>query len=307
MPTTKKVAWFFMDGETRVGPKTEAEIIDLRFKGMISNETPCCSSQTERKWIPYSQTNLPTSTNYAINIVSPDKSLSWNKNKMALLYTACIIVLWIVCFTIHRQSNASVSSVTSAQTVVYGSPYSHEPLQDTQESHDVIQQEPNGNTECQSMSRENNQTSSDISCTQITEPLLLNMRGKTKSEIQTIMNVSGIQNEDTLHFALHSNNELQGALNIIFKNNQATFIYASILNNEFTWNAYSPPQNLADEFDTTTRDFTRLPYCSDFSGIPASCRQSNDNGEHQFMIMKMEGFSKQQLQDIKAAFREMSR
>jgi hypothetical protein len=108
--TQKKIAWFFMDGDTWVGPKTENEIIKLHFEGVIDNETLCCSSKTGLKWVPYSQTTLSVFKDKPITVASSNKfwKIFYNTTNLVVFATLSGLILLAIGF-IHQKHNNSAN------------------------------------------------------------------------------------------------------------------------------------------------------------------------------------------------------
>ena len=119
----------------------------------------------------------------------------------------------------------------------------------------------------------------DITCSKITEPLLLGLRGQTIDAVRKALKARGRDIEKGLHYlSNYSRGEKAGSgdVNVAFEDGRATIVNASVDSPsktgefEFIWNAYAAPA-LGSEIDRTTKDFRRSPFCSDFSGQPMKC------------------------------------
>ena len=135
----------------------------------------------------------------------------------------------------------------------------------------------------------------DISCTKITEKLLMGFRGQTVDAIRKAMKAPGRGDDNALHFlSNYSRGETVGSgdVNVAFENGKATSVSASVDQPkggdlEFIWSAYAAPA-LGDEIDRSTTNFGREPLCSDFSGKPGKC--STESGtDAELTKMQMEG------------------
>jgi hypothetical protein len=135
----------------------------------------------------------------------------------------------------------------------------------------------------------------DITCTQITEKLLLGFRGQTIDSIRKAMKAPGRRIESVLHFlSNYSRGEKPGSgdVNVTFEDGRATIVEASVDSPskagqfEFIWNAYATPP-LGAEFDRSTKNFGREPFCSDFSGKPTKCK-GDDGIDHQLTLLQMQ-------------------
>ena len=136
----------------------------------------------------------------------------------------------------------------------------------------------------------------DITCANLTEHLLLSLRGQTTEAVRKAMKAPGREIENGLHFlSNYSRGEKIGSgdVNLTFKDGRATVVSASVdspskpAQFEFIWNAYAAPP-LGDEFDRSTKDFGREPFCSDFSGRPAKCR-GDDRIDRQLTLLQVQG------------------
>ena len=136
----------------------------------------------------------------------------------------------------------------------------------------------------------------DITCSKITEPLLLSLRGQTIEAVRKAFEARGRDIEKGLHFlSNYSRGEKTGSgdVNVTFEDERATVVNASVDSPnktgefEFIWNAYAAPA-LGSEIDRSTKDFRRSPFCSDFSGQPAKCT-GDDTIEHQLTLLQMQG------------------
>ncbi len=124
----------------------------------------------------------------------------------------------------------------------------------------------------------------DITCVQITEPLLLSFRGQSRDFVRKAMKAPGVERHPhSLHFLSNYSKGRKtgsGDVNVTFEDGRATIVNASIDTPEqagqfeFIWNAYAAPP-LGQEFDRSTKDFARQPFCSDFSGKPQKCKGGN--------------------------------
>ena len=136
----------------------------------------------------------------------------------------------------------------------------------------------------------------DITCTQITEKLLLGFVGQTINSIRKTMKAPGRGIEGGLHFlSNYSRGEKTGSgdVNVTFENGRATIVSASVDSPseagqfEFVWNAYATPP-LGKEFDRSTKNFGREPFCSDLSGKPARCK-GDDSIDGRLTHLQMQG------------------
>jgi hypothetical protein len=134
----------------------------------------------------------------------------------------------------------------------------------------------------------------DISCARLTESLLLSLRGESRQQVQKAMNAPGVERQKHwLHFLsnyLKGDGSGSGYLNVRFEDGRATIINAmidtdgNVGQNEFIWNAYAAPP-LSQEFQPSTKDFTRRAYCSDLSSNPKPCK--SDTTEQELMRSRM--------------------
>lgn len=123
-------------------------------------------------------------------------------------------------------------------------------------------------------------TRQDISCTAITEKLVLSLRGQDEAAVRKVMKAAGRTIEKTgLHFLSNyskGSRDGSGALNVVFENGRATSIFGAVDkakgggHQDFIWSAYAAPP-LGQEIDRTTAEFARAPFCSDISNKPARC------------------------------------
>ena len=136
----------------------------------------------------------------------------------------------------------------------------------------------------------------DITCTQITEKLILGFRGQTIDSIRKTMKAPGRGIEGGLHFLSNYSRGAKtgsGDVNVTFEDGRATIVSASVDSPskagqfEFVWNAYATPP-LGAEFDRSTKNFWREPFCSDFSGKPARCK-GDDSIDGQLSHLQMQG------------------
>ncbi len=107
----------------------------------------------------------------------------------------------------------------------------------------------------------------DISCTQISEKLILSLRGKSEADVQKAMKAKGREVPKGLHYiSNYGSGEKSGSgdINFNFDGGRATVIFGVFDGNggdnfgTFIWNAYAPPN-----FDKSTVDFTRPILCDD--------------------------------------------
>jgi hypothetical protein len=121
----------------------------------------------------------------------------------------------------------------------------------------------------------------DISCQALTERFLLSMRGAKKLDVWKAMGVKGREFGNGLHFlSNYSKGERwgSGSVNFTFDaEGRVVIIVASVdppsmagKSVDFVWNVFAAPP-LGTEIDRSTRDFERLPYCSDFPGASTKC------------------------------------
>jgi hypothetical protein len=120
----------------------------------------------------------------------------------------------------------------------------------------------------------------DISCVKITEPLLLSFRGKSMAFVRKAMKAAGAErSEHGLHFLSNfdrGRDTGSGDVNVLFEDGRASIVNASVdlAGNagslQFIWNMYAAPP-LGQDFDKSTRDFARPPYCSDLSADSSGC------------------------------------
>ena len=136
----------------------------------------------------------------------------------------------------------------------------------------------------------------DITCVKVTEDLLLSLRGQTIGAVRKAMKAPGRGIENGLHFlSNYSRGEKTGSgdVNVFFEDGRATVVNASVDSSgkpgqfEFIWNAYAAPP-LGDEFDRSTKEFGRKPFCSDFSGKPTKCKGDN-RIDRQLTLLQMQG------------------
>jgi hypothetical protein len=134
----------------------------------------------------------------------------------------------------------------------------------------------------------------DISCVQLTETLLLSLRGKTKEQVERAMDAPGVERQaNSLHFLSNYNrgdDSGSGDLNVTFEDGRATIINAmvdaggNVGEMQFIWNAYAPPP-LLEEFNPSSKSFTRPAFCSDLSGKPMRC--NGGTVEQELMLSRM--------------------
>lgn len=136
----------------------------------------------------------------------------------------------------------------------------------------------------------------DITCTKIIGKLLLGFRGQTIDSIRKAMKAPGRGIENGLHFlSNYSRGEKTGSgdVNVTFEDGRVTIVNASVDSPsnsgqfEFIWNAYATPP-LGEEFDRSTKNFGREPFCSDLSGKPAKCK-GDDSIDRQLTLLQMQG------------------
>ena len=137
----------------------------------------------------------------------------------------------------------------------------------------------------------------DVTCVKVTEELLLSLRGQTIEAVRKAMKAPGRGIENSLHFlSNYSRGEKPGSgdVNVIFEDGRATVVSASVDSSrkqqgqfEFIWNAYAAPP-LGDQFDRSTKNFGRVPFCSDLSGKPAKCK-GGDSMDRQLTLLQMQG------------------
>jgi hypothetical protein len=136
----------------------------------------------------------------------------------------------------------------------------------------------------------------DITCANLTEHLLLSLRGQRIEDVRKAMKAPGREIENGLHFrSYYSEGKKTGSgdVNVTFKDGRVTVVSASVdspskpAQFEFVWNAYAPPP-LGDEFDRSTKDFGREPFCSDLSGKPTKC-SGDDRIDHQLTFLQIQG------------------
>jgi len=150
-------------------------------------------------------------------------------------------------------------------------------------------------------------TRPDISCSRITEKLLLSLRGQSEAVVRKTMEAPGRGIENGLHFlSNYSRGKWSGSgdVNVWFENERAASISASVdlpksANQYFTWSAYAPPP-LGREIDRSTRNFGRQPFCSDLSGKPERCSAS---GSMAAELTKMQMQGNLQKASLSKAFR----
>ena len=145
----------------------------------------------------------------------------------------------------------------------------------------------------------------DISCTQITEGLLLSFRGKSMEFVRNAMKADGRSTDIGLRFLSNYSRGQKtesGSVNVSFDDGRATIVSASIdgpnstNRYEFVWNAYAVPTSLGGDFDPLTKDFKRKPFCSDMSAGPFKCSAGRDSVEHGLLAFQMQfGATKAQL------------
>ncbi len=136
----------------------------------------------------------------------------------------------------------------------------------------------------------------DITCVKVAEDLLLSLRGQTIEAVRKAMKAPGRGIGNGLHFLSNYSRGKKtgpGDVNVNFEDGRATIVNASVDSSgkpgqfEFNWNAYAAPP-LGDEFDRSTKDFARGPFCSDFSGKPAKCK-GDDRVDRQLTLLQMQG------------------
>ena len=119
----------------------------------------------------------------------------------------------------------------------------------------------------------------DISCTRITEDLLLSFRGQTQASVRKTMQAVGRETGmGTRFISNYARGEKTGSggLNVVFDEGRVVVIRATVdtpANGgrlEFIWNAHGVPPP-GEETDRSTRDFSRSPFCSDLSARPQMC------------------------------------
>jgi hypothetical protein len=146
----------------------------------------------------------------------------------------------------------------------------------------------------------------DISCARLTESFLLSLRGISRAQVQKAMDAPGRETGDQgLQFLSNYNKGVDGGsglLNVAFQDDRAIIINATVDSAgafrpmQFVWNAYATP-GLAQDFDLSTKDFGRQPYCSDISRRPMTCRSGSV--EKELMLYKMSfGASKVELLQV---------
>jgi hypothetical protein len=150
----------------------------------------------------------------------------------------------------------------------------------------------------------------DISCTNITEKLLLSFRGQSEDFVRKAMKAPGRKVENGLHFLNnYSLGEKTGSgdVNVTFEDGRATIVNASVDSPSkagqfgFVWNAYAAP-SLGEEFDRSTKNFARAPFCSDFSGKPQKCEPSGGAAGELSELQMQSGLNKAQLRkELEAA------
>ena len=135
----------------------------------------------------------------------------------------------------------------------------------------------------------------DITCTQITERLLLSLRGQTEDFVRKAMKAPGRGLDGGLHFISNfSRGEKSGDgdVNVTFEDGRTTNVSAAIdtlegKHRDFIWSAYAVPA-LGSEIDRATKDLKRPPFCSDLSGKPITC--STDRGiDAELTKLQMQG------------------
>jgi hypothetical protein len=146
----------------------------------------------------------------------------------------------------------------------------------------------------------------DITCVNITENLLLSLRGQDMESVRNAMNAPGVRRQPhSLHFISNyskGRNTGSGTVNVFFEAGRAYIVGASVDSAgsaeglTFVWNAYAAPP-LGKEFDHSTQNFGRQPYCSDFSNRPARC--STRDIDHELTLFQMQsGLTKSELREI---------
>lgn len=120
----------------------------------------------------------------------------------------------------------------------------------------------------------------DITCTALTEELLLSLRGKSKHDVQIAMHTKGRDmNMGLRYISMFGKMEKvgSGTVNFTFDNDDHVYIINASLDSPkrisaftFIWNAYATPP-LGQAIDPTTKDFARNPYCSDLSSLENRC------------------------------------
>jgi hypothetical protein len=149
-----------------------------------------------------------------------------------------------------------------------------------------------GNSECWG-----DDSRQDISCRALTENFLLSMRGATKTEVLKAMNVKGREIGAGLRFiSNYSKGERwgSGTANFTFDDKDRVYVIVASIDPpsnagkslDFIWNVYAAPP-LGAEIDRSTKDFTRQPYCSDFSGRPAKCTVSGHDVDSELTRYQM--------------------
>ena len=139
----------------------------------------------------------------------------------------------------------------------------------------------------------------------ITEKLLLSFRGQTIEFVRKVMKAPGRDIEHGLRFLSNYGGQKTGSgdVNVTFEDGQATIISASVDTPaqagqfEFVWNAYAPPP-LGEEFNRSTKNFSREAFCSDFSGKPAKCKGADELGRQLTLIQMQTGSAKADLRKL---------
>ena len=143
----------------------------------------------------------------------------------------------------------------------------------------------------------------DITCAKITEYLLLSLRGQTIEGVRKAVKAPGRKIESGLHFlSNYSRGEKTGSesINITFEDDRVNVVSASVdsSNNpgqfNFIWNAYATPL-LGNEFDRSTKNFKREPFCSDFSGKPTKCKDDGSIDRQLTLLQMQSGLTKADL------------
>ncbi|MGI4792915.1 MAG: hypothetical protein ACRYG8_02295 [Janthinobacterium lividum] len=136
----------------------------------------------------------------------------------------------------------------------------------------------------------------DISCTAITEKLMLSLRGQDEAAVRKVMKAPGRTIEGGVHFLSNYSRGRQdgsGDLNVIFENRRAVSIFAAVDKangsgtQNFIWSAYAAP-SLGQEIDRASADFARRPFCSDLSSKPARC-STNVGMDGELTKLQMQG------------------
>jgi hypothetical protein len=128
----------------------------------------------------------------------------------------------------------------------------------------------------------------DITCVKITQQFLLSLRGQGIEVVRKLMKAPGRELQaHILHFISNYDRGREigaGTVNVTFEDGRAIIVAASVDSTgdagqiDFVWNVYAAPP-LGEEFDRSTKDFGRQPYCSDFSGRSEKCSGRNIDGE----------------------------